>query len=169
MSSATIVIISGSPGSGKTTIAKQLAEQSCHSRAIHLHTDDFYDAIKKGYVLPWKTEAQQQNIVVMEAITACAKRYAEGGFETYVDGVVGPWFLNPWLKLAQKKIDVRFIVLRPNEETTIKRAVERQNPDALVKPEVVRKMWHQFSDLGKWEKYAVDSSNHTSKKTVKII
>jgi hypothetical protein len=33
---------------------------------------------------------------VVEAFTASAKRFAQGGFEVVVDGVVGPWFLEAW-------------------------------------------------------------------------
>src|SRR5262249_17760215 len=108
-----VVIISGPPGSGKSSVARRLTEQSLYERAVHLHTDDFYQAIRKGYVAPWLPESQEQNVIVIEAFTASATRYARGGYEVIVDGVVGPWFLDPWSKMAQDGLDVHYVVLRP--------------------------------------------------------
>ncbi len=39
--SARIVLVSGSPGSGKTTLSRMLAERSAEDCAVHIHTDDF--------------------------------------------------------------------------------------------------------------------------------
>ena len=41
-----------------------------------------------------------------------------GVYEVYVDGIIGPWFLKPWIQLARAGMDVRYIVLRPDEPTT---------------------------------------------------
>ncbi|MGH6971012.1 MAG: AAA family ATPase, partial [Caulobacteraceae bacterium] len=44
---APILIVSGPPGAGKTTLARHLAE-TASGKAVHLRTDDFYGAIRKG-------------------------------------------------------------------------------------------------------------------------
>ena len=33
---------------------------------------------------------------VIEAFLEAAKRYARGGYDVIVDGIIGPWFLKPW-------------------------------------------------------------------------
>lgn len=169
MKSAPIVIISGAPGSGKSSVARQLAEGSPYERAIHMHTDDFYQYIRKGFVSPWLAESTEQNVVVIEAITASAMRYAMGGYEVIVDGVIGPWFLEPWLQAVKNGFDVRYIVLRPNKETTITRAIERQGPGALVSPEVVGDMWNCFTNLGQYELYAIDTTMENIEESVSAV
>lgn len=49
---ARIVIVSGACGTGKTSIACLLAKNSTYAYAVHIHTDDFYQYIGRGYPLP---------------------------------------------------------------------------------------------------------------------
>ena len=53
-----IVIISGSPGAGKSTVSPIIAKNSLYERAVCIHTDDFYGYIRKGkgFIEPWKLE-----------------------------------------------------------------------------------------------------------------
>jgi hypothetical protein len=116
---ARIVLISGSPGTGKTSISRILAETSDYACAVHIHTDDFYQYIRKGYVSPWLNGAGDQNETVIESVVVSAKRFSAGGYEVFVDGVIGPWFLEPWIDIAKEGVDVRYIVLRPSEQETV--------------------------------------------------
>ncbi len=163
---APIVIVSGPPGAGKTTVARKLAEGSAFQRAVHLHTDDFYTSVRKGFISPWLPEARDQNVVILEAVTASATRYASGGYEVMVDGIIGPWFLDPWLSAIQNEWDVRFVVLRPDQQTTLARARERKGLGAMVNPEVVGTMWQHFADLGRWEQHVLNTTGQSLDETV---
>jgi predicted ATPase len=72
-----ILIISGPPGAGKTTVARRLAE-TWEGLAVHIPTDAFYSAILSGYIAPWLPESHAQNATVTEAIAAAAAVYAAG-------------------------------------------------------------------------------------------
>lgn len=164
-----IVIVSGPPGAGKSTVARKLAEGSPGALAVHMHTDDFYAYVRKGYVEPWKPEAQAQNIAVMNGLAAAAGAFASGGYEVLVDGIVGPWFFDPWKAEARAKgLDLRFVVLRPDEASTVARAVAREG-HPMRDAKVVGFMWRQFADLGELEPHAVDSTNESPEATAAVL
>lgn len=154
-----IVIISGACGTGKTSIARLLAKNSSYAYAVHIHTDDFYQYIRNGYISPWLDGSCDQNETVIDAIVESTKRFSEGGYEVYVDGVIGPWFLKQWIKLAEEGFDIRYIVLRPDEETTISRAFERTPRDYFpLNRDDIKNVWNSLADLGKYESNVVDTT-----------
>lgn len=169
MKQGRIVIITGSPGTGKTTAAAMLARESSLTKSVHMHTDDFYHYLCKGAIPPYLPESQEQNLVVIEAFLEAAKRYARGGYDVIVDGIVGPWFLEPWVKTAQENYEVHYIILRADKEETIKRAVGREKLDKETNTELVEIMWEQFQDLDCYETNVINTTDLSVEKIVSIV
>ena len=48
MDQGRIIVITGSPGTGKTTTASTVAKESDLEKSVHMHTDDFYHYLSKG-------------------------------------------------------------------------------------------------------------------------
>ena len=80
-----------------------------------------------------------------------------------VDGIVGPWFFEPWPQAAAaRSVDLRYVVLRPDEETAVARALGRTGAADLTDEGPVRTMWRHFADLGPFEAHALDTSGQTA-------
>ena len=79
MNQGRIIVITGSPGTGKTTTASIVAKESDMDKSVHMHTDDFFHYLSKGAIPPHLPESNEQNLVVIEAFLEAAKRYARGG------------------------------------------------------------------------------------------
>jgi predicted kinase len=150
-----ILIISGPPGAGKTTVARRLAE-TWEGLAVHIPTDAFYSAILSGYIAPWLPESHAQNATVTEAIAAAAAVYAAGGYTVLLDGVVGPWFIEHYRNAASRAdADLRYVVLRPDRDTAVTRARDREEMPLAAYPPG---LFERFADLGPFEAHAIDTT-----------
>ena len=169
MKSGRIIVITGAPGTGKTTTSAIVAKESTMEKSVHMHTDDFYHYLSKGAIPRHLPESNEQNLIVIEAFLEAAKRYVRGGYDVIVDGIIGPWFLEPWLNIVREGYEVHYIVLRANKEETMKRAIERSKLDRKTNIELVEIMWEQFNNLGAYEKNILDTTQLSVEDTVSAI
>jgi predicted kinase len=166
MTSGRIVIVSGPPGAGKSTVAQALAEQAEGPLAVHLHTDDFYAYIRKGWVPMWEPQSLHQNTTVMRALASSAATFAEGGYEVAVDGIVGPWFFEPWREAAVARgVDLHYVCLLPSEAETVARGTARTAPGAMTDPAVITQMWQAFHQRPSPPANVFDTTGETTEAT----
>lgn len=169
MKQGRIIILTGPPGTGKSTAATLAARESNLEKSVHLHTDDFYHALSKGALPPHLPGAEAQNRVVIEAFLAAAKRLSEGGYDVVVDGIVGPWFLEPWLAAARAGCEIHYLILRASREETLARALGRGKLDRQTNRELVETMWEQFQNIGPYEAHVIDTTALSLRGTVSAI
>ena len=152
-----VTLLTGPPGAGKTTVAELVATDAAKP-TVHLTTDLYYRAIRTGFVPPYLQHAQRQNEVVIGAIVATVSEYARGGYDVVVDGILGPWFLEPFRTAAARDdIALSYVVLRPDLETTLARARERVG-DELKDVTAITGLHGAFANLGELEKHAIDTT-----------
>lgn len=147
-----IVILSGSPGCGKTTTAETLAHLGGAVPKVHIHSDDFWGYIKHGRIAPWLPESDAQNRMVMQIAAGVAARYAEAGYLVFLDGVIRPAVISIFAALP---VPVHYIVLRVPVEEAVARCAARGG-DSLTDPDVVAELHAQFTGLGSFERYVLE-------------
>ncbi|MCL4368915.1 MAG: ATP-binding protein [Actinobacteria bacterium] len=158
---ASVIIVSGCPGTGKTSVAARLAEQS--PRGVHIVADLFYDFVSHR-VLQILPESHAQNTIVVTAVARAAGAFASGGYDVVLDGVFGPWFV-PLLarELEPAGVPVDYVVLRAPLEIALGRATLREEPG---EDGIVRHMHAQFAELCGLEGHAVETGTQSVDETV---
>jgi cytidylate kinase len=136
-----LVVVTGPPGAGKTSVAERLATMRTASALVP--GDTFFAMIKNGYVPPWLPEARRQNEVIIEAAAAAASRLSEISFVVF-EGIVGPWFLPAFVRAAQPA-DVHYVVLLPPLRICIER-VRSRGDHGFSDLAVADDMYRQFLD-----------------------
>lgn len=166
-----ITIISGTPGTGKTTISRRLANlwQASGAKAAHLDSDAFF-SFPVTVIPPETPQAQAQNEVVSRAVATAALEFALGGYDVVLDGVVGPWMLPHYLKCFQDLVSpdtpgsVAYVILRAPLEETLTRAATRAGADKFPQ-EGVRLIHSQFADLKVFEPHVIETAQKTVEQT----
>jgi chloramphenicol 3-O-phosphotransferase len=156
VSAGEVFVITGPPGAGKTTVAALLAQE--FEPSVHLHSDDFWHFIKRGWIAPYLADSHRQNEVVIGVLAQAAFGYAAGGYHVICDGIIGPWFLDVFRDAGRTSgLSLHYVVLRPDEATTVTRAVARGDR-ALTDPEPIRSLYKQFSHVGSLGQHVLDST-----------
>jgi cytidylate kinase len=145
-----LLIVSGPPGSGKSTVAAAIAAR--REPSVLVEGDAFFRFLRRGRVDPWRAEAHGQNITVGEAAAAATAHFASGPYWTVYDGVVAPWALPAFVAAGTRPI--HYVVLLPDVEICVERVL-RRGLEEFNDEAAARHMHAQFADTGIAERHLV--------------
>jgi cytidylate kinase len=159
-----LVVVTGPPGAGKSSVSEQLANGFTPSALVA--GDVFFAMMKQGYILPWLPPARRQNSVIIEAAAAAAGRLTELCFVVY-DGVLGPWFL-PTFVSATGLSQVHYVVLLPPLDVCLERVRSRVG-HGFADLSVTRDMYEQFYDAAIDTRHVINEPDHPPAQLAELI
>jgi predicted ABC-type ATPase len=137
---APLLVVTGPPGAGKSSVARVIADSFVRSALVE--GDAFFGFLAAGAVEPWLPASSEHNTIVTRAACA-AGQYAIGGFETFYDGVVGPWFLATF-GAATGLARLDYVILLPPVERCVQRVAARAG-HGFTDETATRKMHAEFA------------------------
>ena len=146
-----LIVVTGPPGAGKSTLAPHLAERL--NPSVLVPGDWFHSLWRRGAVPPWLPEAAAQNEIGAAAAARTVGTFARADCTVVYDGVVRPTELPRWLTTAGDPV-THYVVLLPSVDVCVERVVRRSG-HGFTSEEAARAMHADFAAEG-LDRYVVE-------------
>jgi chloramphenicol 3-O-phosphotransferase len=167
-----IFLISGTPGSGKSSVAKALMQR--FQKGVHLPVDDLREMVVSGIAHPvptWTEETGRQFALARKNAVQMALNYSSAGFSVAIDDVFSTQDFETDYAPYVQSVAVKRILLLPTLEVALRRNAERTHKD--FHPEtlesVIKYLHAEHSSMNKTGWVVVDSSSFSIAQTVTVI
>lgn len=120
-----IVLLTGAPGSGKSTVGSLLAQRL--PAAAHVQVDFFRKMVKGGYASPhqWTNEVSRQYRLARKNAAQIAINLAEAGFMPVIDDIINIEWEQEW-NAYFVGMKVTKVLLCPPIEVALQRNLARE-------------------------------------------
>ena len=157
-----LYIITGPAGVGKSTISKEIAQQS--SKSVLIEGDVIYNFFVGGRIRPWYPEAPLK--LFWNNCIYLINSYLEEGYDVVFNYIIKP---DQFKKLQEKFKDyeIVFKVLMVDEETIVKRDKLRPNDCQMGERSLV--LLKEFIDANYDDKYILNTTELSIEETINKI
>jgi predicted kinase len=153
----TVIVVSGSPGVGKSTVSRLVA--AAFERSVHLRADDVMASVVSGWVDPNGPDAAAQNEAVGGAIAVSAMSFAGDGYATVVDGYLFPdGVAGLAAACVERDLACHYVVLTADLETCWARASGRGEGRWPLELEPFAAVHARFAALELDERHVIDAT-----------
>ncbi|MEP7134791.1 MAG: AAA family ATPase [Chloroflexota bacterium] len=166
----TITLITGAPGSGKSTVGRLVAEH--FPKSLLINVDHLREMMVSGFASPadgWSEVAYQQFQRARTTAIYMAQLYASQGVDVVIDDVCVPYMFADHYTALFENSQAQRILLMPKLETLIERIKQRGNQWDHVLVEVVPEIYSYLDPMPKDGWIVLDSSAWTIEQTVQKV
>jgi broad-specificity NMP kinase len=157
-----IIVISGTPGAGKSTVSKALAEK--FKKSAYISVDEIRHMIIGGNVAPWDDTNGEQYKLIEKNFLDLANNFLNEGFVVIIDDVIG----DEQVKRYKEQFDeVYGFLLLPSKETLKKRDLLRDPEYQMA--ERIDVLYPEFANVEHDVLKVIDSTDQTEEETVEEI
>lgn len=159
-----VIIISGPPGAGKSSVSCTLAEK--FPKSAYIPVDDVKNMIIGGNVAPWAEKGPEQFKLVEKNFLSLARNFLDEGFVVILDYV----FSDEQVKKYDQMLgDVHGFLLLPSIETLKQRDFERVKDTGSIMQKRIDVLHPEFANAEHNTLKVIDSTNQTLEETVEEI
>lgn len=157
-----IVVISGTPGAGKSSVAERLAER--FPKSAHLDVDIFRHMIVGGNVAPWEDTDLKQYSLLEKNFLAVTRIFLDERFVVIIDDVIGDDQVKKYQGMFD---DVYGFLLLPSKEV-LKERDKFRDPEYQMSDRI-DVLYPKFAEVPHPILKVIDSSDQTLDETVEEI
>ena len=165
-----IILLTGAPGSGKSTVARRLAQH--FPLSLHLPVDQLREMMVNGVQLPgagWSDAVTQQFAWARTSAVYMAGVYARNGVDVVIDDVAVPAAFAEHYAALGMGAHVHRVLLLPTAEALIRRLRARGGPYDGVLVDEVPWFYSYLEPMPKGGWLVLDSSEWSIEQTVQAV